>query len=113
MLIWFRKRGWLVIAIVMVVSPVVIASVSDHNMNTSFDYGIIRCIYGFSAGILAFNIYNLYLREPSAFYNRVTTTIAEVTSLADHVNIRIYFWYENYFSARSLCIFDRCYRILD
>jgi peptidoglycan/LPS O-acetylase OafA/YrhL len=82
MLIWFRKRGWLVIAIVMVVSPVVIAFVSDHNMETSFDYGIIRCIYGFSAGILAFNIYDLYLREPSAFANRVTTTIAEVTSLA-------------------------------
>jgi peptidoglycan/LPS O-acetylase OafA/YrhL len=82
MLIWFRKRGWLAIAIVMVVSPIVIASVSVHNMDTSFDYGIIRCMYGFSAGILAFNIYDIYLREPMAFANRLTATFAEVTSLA-------------------------------
>jgi peptidoglycan/LPS O-acetylase OafA/YrhL len=82
MLTWFRKRGWLAIAIVMVVSPIVIASVSVHNMDTSFDYGIIRCMYGFSAGILAFNIYDIYLREPMACADRLTATFAEVTSLA-------------------------------
>jgi peptidoglycan/LPS O-acetylase OafA/YrhL len=82
MLIWFRKRGRLVIAIVMVVSPIVIAVVSSHNMDTSFDYGLIRCVYGFSAGILAFNIYDLYLRARRAPASCLTATFAEVTSLA-------------------------------
>lgn len=82
MVVILRKGILLAIAIVMVVSPIVIATVSDHNMNTTFDYGFIRCLYGFSAGIVAFRIYTLHARKARAPLNRVVATFAEVTSLA-------------------------------
>lgn len=66
---------------VMIVSPIFIACVSDHNMNTTFDYGVIRCVYGFAAGIVAFRIYDLYMRATGTL-NRVVATLAEGTSLA-------------------------------
>ena len=81
MLAWFRMRVWLIIVVVMVVSPVLIASVSTHHMDTSYDYGLIRCIYGFSAGILAFKIYDVWRRKPRALAGRLATTSTEVSSL--------------------------------
>jgi peptidoglycan/LPS O-acetylase OafA/YrhL len=51
-------------------------------MNTTFDYGFIRCLYGFTAGTVAFRIYDLYVRKSRAPINRVTATLAEATSLA-------------------------------
>jgi peptidoglycan/LPS O-acetylase OafA/YrhL len=81
-LVWLRKRVYLAIGTAMIVSPIVLACVSDHNMNTTFDYGLIRCVYGFAAGIAAFRIYALFVRKARAPINRVVATLAEGTSLA-------------------------------
>lgn len=76
-----RKGIWLATATVMVLSPILIASVSDHNMNATFDYGFIRCLYGFTAGVAAFRIFDLYVRKSRAPAGRVTATLAEAASL--------------------------------
>jgi len=81
-LVWLRKHDWLAIAIVLVAAPIFIAFASDHNMNTTFDYGFIRCIFGFAVGIVAFRIYALYARKSRLPVDRVTATLAEAISLA-------------------------------
>jgi peptidoglycan/LPS O-acetylase OafA/YrhL len=56
-LIGFRKHAWIALVLAMIGGPVLIASLSEHNMHTESDWGIIRCIYGFAAGVVSWNIY--------------------------------------------------------
>ena len=56
-LIGLRRRAWIALLIAMIGSPVLIAVLSEHNMNTHYDWGIIRCIYGFAAGVLSWAVY--------------------------------------------------------
>jgi peptidoglycan/LPS O-acetylase OafA/YrhL len=82
MVVNLRRGMWPAMAIVMIFSPILIASLSEHNMNTTFDFGFIRCLYGFTAGTVAFRVYDLRGRKSSAPVNRVTATLAEGMSLA-------------------------------
>jgi peptidoglycan/LPS O-acetylase OafA/YrhL len=56
-LIGLRKHAWVLLAVAMVAGPVLIATLSPLNMDTSYDWGMIRCVYGFSAGVIAWNVY--------------------------------------------------------
>ena len=56
-LIGLRKHAWIALLLAMIGGPVLIAALSEHNMNTQHDWGIIRCTYGFAAGVLSWNIY--------------------------------------------------------
>jgi len=56
-LIGLRKHAWIALILAMVGGPVLIAALSERNMATVYDWGIIRCIYGFAAGVLSWNIY--------------------------------------------------------
>jgi len=41
----------------MIGGPILITTLSARNMGTDYDWGIIRCIYGFAAGAITWNIY--------------------------------------------------------
>lgn len=56
-LIWLRKHAWIALLLAMSGGPVLIAIVSENNMDTHYDWGIIRCVYGFAAGVLSWSIY--------------------------------------------------------
>ena len=56
-LIGLRRHAWIALLVAMIGGPLLIAALSEHNMNTHYDWGIIRCIYGFAAGVLSWNIY--------------------------------------------------------
>ncbi len=56
-LIGLRRHAWIALLLAMTGGPVLIAALSEHNMNTHYDWGIIRCIYGFAAGVLSWKIY--------------------------------------------------------
>jgi peptidoglycan/LPS O-acetylase OafA/YrhL len=56
-LIGFRKHAWIALLLALLGGPVLIAALSEHNMNTHYDWGIIRCLYGFAAGVLAWRAY--------------------------------------------------------
>src|SRR5262249_6365272 len=55
-LIGLRKRAWIAALIAMIGGPVLIAMLSDRNMDASYDWGIVRCVYGFAAGAIAWNV---------------------------------------------------------
>jgi peptidoglycan/LPS O-acetylase OafA/YrhL len=56
-LVGLRRRAWSILVLAMIGGPLLIAALSGRNMDTSYDWGMIRCIYGFSAGVLAWNIH--------------------------------------------------------
>jgi len=62
-LVGLRRHVWIALLLAMIGGPVLIAMLSERYMNIHFDWGIIRCIYGFSAGALSWNIYEKWNRK--------------------------------------------------
>jgi peptidoglycan/LPS O-acetylase OafA/YrhL len=48
----FGRRAWLVILAPVVLGPIVLLRFSPHYMDATWDYGFVRCLYGFSLGVL-------------------------------------------------------------
>ncbi|WP_283816377.1 acyltransferase family protein [Bradyrhizobium liaoningense] len=40
----------------IIAGPVVLATISPDGMNATFDYGLVRCLYGFALGVLSFDL---------------------------------------------------------
>ena len=57
-LIALRRQAWIAAALPLVAGPALIAVLSEHNLATTYDWGIIRCAYGFAAGAVSWNVYN-------------------------------------------------------
>lgn len=55
--IGLRQRAWIALLLALIGGPVLIAALNGRGMGTTYDWGIIRCIYGFSAGVLSWVIY--------------------------------------------------------
>jgi peptidoglycan/LPS O-acetylase OafA/YrhL len=56
-LVGLRKHAWIALLLAMIGSPVLIAILSKRNMDTAYDWGILRCVYGFAAGVVSWNLY--------------------------------------------------------
>jgi peptidoglycan/LPS O-acetylase OafA/YrhL len=56
-LVVLRKRGWIALLVAVIGGPVLVATLSERNMDTTYDWGMIRCIYGFAAGVISWNLY--------------------------------------------------------
>jgi peptidoglycan/LPS O-acetylase OafA/YrhL len=56
-LVGLRKHAWIALLLAMIGGPVLVATLSEHNMATEYDWGMIRCVYGFAAGVVAWNVY--------------------------------------------------------
>ena len=94
-LIAFRKHARIALAIALIGGPALIAILSDRNMNTTYDWGIIRCVYGFAAGVMAWQAYEngdrlkkwLSARSIGSAVEWIVLGIAAVfVSLADTTN---------------------------
>lgn len=59
-LVGLRRHGWIALLVAMIGGPVLLANLSGRNMATEYDWGIIRCIYGFAAGVVSWNVYRLW-----------------------------------------------------
>ena len=59
-LVLFKDRiRWLIVAF-LVLSPLWLAVFSPHYMDTTVQYGFIRCLFGFSGGALCWHIFKRY-----------------------------------------------------
>ena len=56
-LIGLRTHAWLTLPVALIAGPVLIVMLSKLNMNTNYDWGIIRCVYGFAAGVVVWELY--------------------------------------------------------
>lgn len=46
------RRGWLALCAMVVAGPLILAAFSPTRMDTTYHLGLVRCLYGFSAGAL-------------------------------------------------------------
>ncbi|WP_256469346.1 acyltransferase [Bradyrhizobium sp. 141] len=40
----------------IIAGPIVLAAISPDGMNATYDYGLVRCLYGFALGVLSFDL---------------------------------------------------------
>jgi peptidoglycan/LPS O-acetylase OafA/YrhL len=52
LVVGLRRTSLMAFAIIVAVAPIMLLKLSPHFMDTTYDFGIIRCIYGFSLGVL-------------------------------------------------------------
>ena len=70
------RRLPLIAACLVLVGAAVVVAFARHGMDTTFDFGFFRCLYGFFLGVL---LHRLWIARPSL---RLTGTIAEVLAVA-------------------------------
>lgn len=79
------RRGWLVLGIMLLAGPFVLAFYSPTNMDATYHLGLVRCLYGFSAGaLLAWFLHDTLVEQKSAAAggaNRLGWTVAELCIL--------------------------------
>lgn len=52
----FQHHGWRMMVALGVVAMLTLAALAPRYLNATFDYGFVRCLYGFAAGTLAFRL---------------------------------------------------------
>jgi peptidoglycan/LPS O-acetylase OafA/YrhL len=55
LLILMRRRLWIALAAAVVVGPLILALFSSRYMDAASDLGLVRCLYGFAAGVLCWH----------------------------------------------------------
>ena len=69
---------------IVAVSPLVIAALSPAYIDTTYDFGIVRCIYGFVVGVLVLDIVETLKWRPVAAFilsNRIMVSVLEVGAI--------------------------------
>jgi peptidoglycan/LPS O-acetylase OafA/YrhL len=54
---WLGMRNWMLL-IAAIAAPVLLFHLSKTGMDTTYDYGLIRCIFGFALGVVCFRIHS-------------------------------------------------------
>jgi peptidoglycan/LPS O-acetylase OafA/YrhL len=79
------RRGWLVLCAMLAAGPFVLAAYSPTNMDATYHLGLVRCLYGFSAGaLLAWFLHDMLVEEKAAAASgphRLGWTVAELCIL--------------------------------
>jgi peptidoglycan/LPS O-acetylase OafA/YrhL len=74
-----RRRAWIALVLALTAGPALIAILSERNLATVYDWGMIRCVYGFAAGVTAWNVYS---KRNAWVERRLSGSVAELCVLA-------------------------------
>ncbi|HSH88372.1 MAG TPA: acyltransferase [Ramlibacter sp.] len=58
---WLGMRNWILL-LVALVAPLVLLNLSKSGMDTTYDYGLIRCVFGFALGVACFRLHSRWPR---------------------------------------------------
>ncbi len=77
---WIGMRNWM-LAATAIVAPLLLLHLSTSGMDTTFDWGLIRCLFGFALGVAC---YRLHAARPAALRapGQSTMTLLEVAIVA-------------------------------
>ena len=71
-----------------------LAFASPHGMNTTYDFGMIRCIVGFSAGVLSHWIWRNWLAK--IYFEKIVASVVEFAILVGAIAFITYFGLSTY-----------------
>jgi peptidoglycan/LPS O-acetylase OafA/YrhL len=80
---WLGMRNWLLVA-AAVVAPLLLLHLSKTGMDTTFDWGFVRCVFGFALGVACYRLYTLAPagRPVAQAAGTAAMTIAECATVA-------------------------------
>lgn len=76
-LLFGKRLGWAAVAAALAM-PVVLFNVSDNGMRTTWDFGLLRCVFGFSAGVVVWNLLKAKRRARFGFGSYWMNSLAEL-----------------------------------
>jgi peptidoglycan/LPS O-acetylase OafA/YrhL len=56
-LIVLRRYAWIALLFALIGGPALLVALGLPSMNTQYDWGMIRCVYGFAAGVVSWHLY--------------------------------------------------------
>ena len=82
------KRILLVAVFVCISTPILIGTMSETNLNTTYDYGYLRCLFGFYMGIIAHELFQKFVRQlPQSFRIETGLEIAATLGIITYVSL--------------------------
>jgi peptidoglycan/LPS O-acetylase OafA/YrhL len=70
--VWLGMRNWVIVATALV-APLALLHLSHTGMDTTFDWGFIRCLFGFALGVACWRIYSFAPPDRSRLSTGVMT----------------------------------------
>ncbi|HXD42001.1 MAG TPA: acyltransferase [Ramlibacter sp.] len=70
--VWLGMRNWVLVA-AAVTAPLLLYQVSKTGMDITYDYGLIRCLFGFALGVACCRIYRRPPQMPQLGVGAMTT----------------------------------------
>ena len=74
-------RAWM-LALAAIAPPLALLYLSGSGMDVTYDWGLIRCIFGFALGIACYHVHRLRTRHGGPRLNPVAATVAECLIVA-------------------------------
>jgi peptidoglycan/LPS O-acetylase OafA/YrhL len=74
---WLGMRNWMLL-VAAIAAPLLLLNLSHTGMDTTYDYGLIRCVFGFALGVVCFRIHS---RWPHAAAHRNPALMSTVELL--------------------------------
>lgn len=82
-LLLLRQRLWIALVAAVLVCPLILYLYAPHYMDATYDFGFVRCVYGFSLGVLLHGVigHRPVRLEPTP-NERLVWTLAELAAVA-------------------------------
>lgn len=55
--LWLGMRNWLLVATALI-APIALLHLSNAGMDTTFDWGFLRCVFGFALGVACYRLFD-------------------------------------------------------
>ncbi len=74
-----RRHAWIALPVAMIGGPLLIGALSERNLGTDYDWGVLRCLYGFAVGVA---VWNLHARWHARLGRWLSGNVAECCAIA-------------------------------
>jgi peptidoglycan/LPS O-acetylase OafA/YrhL len=78
--VWIGMRNWMLL-LAAVAAPLLLLHLSKTGMDTTYDWGLIRCVLGFALGVVCFRVHRLWPHD-AAHGKPVLMSIIELLTVA-------------------------------
>jgi peptidoglycan/LPS O-acetylase OafA/YrhL len=81
-MVLFGRKAMAVFALIVIAAPILLFAYSPQLLDVTYDFGLVRCLYGFSFGVLInFLFKNLHVSDQIKPSSKATWTLVEVMIL--------------------------------
>jgi peptidoglycan/LPS O-acetylase OafA/YrhL len=77
---WLGMRNWMLV-VAAIAAPLLLLNLSRTGMDTTYDYGLIRCVFGFALGVVCFRVHRRW-PHASAHEKPALMSIIELLTVA-------------------------------